>query len=989
MLSNSLRGLFFIFCLSYLSDSNAQDSEQNANSLDALASEFSNMNENLVAGRFAEGDELVISATLTNIQLGTIIGVAKNESVMFDFEDYIKVLDFSISYDPINTSYIGWFISEDKSFNLNIFAGQTDSGNNLSLKLSESEVLISENEYEFIDDRLYIAEEVLSSIFELNHNFNFQRLAVRIVPKGSFPLLDKLKRENARVYGSGSRTPVMTNLPRYYEVLSPQIIDIQTFSTYRESTDKIQTSASIQGARDIALLHTQLSLTANSESGLNTGRLNFSRESLDGQILGDTGITRFEFGDVRNVRQAQGTSLSEAIGVKIGNTNLNRNYDNERINIDGDVPDSWDVELYRNGVLVSQQLNVQSGRYEFLDTPLLYGRNDFEIILYGPQGQIRTRTINRFVDESINSEKNMTYEASITKAGRSLLGLNESNTQTDLGYNLSSRASIFSGNGSSLNVGLQSQFGGDIDNSSMTLGASKSFFNRGVIDANLSYNNSNQIGFSSGLRFSALGQAISAGYGENDLNAESIDRRRSYRLTFDGNISPFDSLRLPMSNEFQWLESSSGNEFQYSNSLGLRFGRFSLFNNIDYTEVRNANGNTFNELNGGLNVQANFGTVFGRLGVSYSPDALKTITSLRGSLNFNFGNNYRFGIDSAKDMISGNTFSSLIFGYSLPNIRFSGRLGHSSSTGFDLGLNASFSLSGHDAKYPHIEQSALSSSSSGHLAVRVFFDKNLDGIFDEEEDTVLPNVEVQAVQFFRKEKTNFEGVALLQRLPSQRTSDIILNRDSLPESFLVPFIEGVSITARAGLVDFLDYPVVISSEIEGLLEADTETGLAPLVRMRINLLNTKGEVVAQTLSEFDGYYIFAGVLPGKYTLQIEEEDYELFDLKAIEPIEILSPDIPDILTQDIKFEKREYYKGYISGHGRFNNKALALLYADKLKTKLPNTSFYVEKHNESGGFYVFSSFHPQKQTIEDECSYFESNQVSCIATIFKFKKNNR
>src|SRR3546814_5293754 len=55
----------------------------------------------------------------------------------------------------------------------------------------------------------------------------------------------------------------------------------------------------------------------------------------------------------------------------------------------GDLPAGWDAELYRNGQLLAFTSPNGDVRYELIDVPLQYGANRFEIILYGPQGQVR------------------------------------------------------------------------------------------------------------------------------------------------------------------------------------------------------------------------------------------------------------------------------------------------------------------------------------------------------------------------------------------------------------------------------------------------------------------------------------------------------------------------------------------------------------------------------------------------------------------------
>jgi hypothetical protein len=55
------------------------------------------------------------------------------------------------------------------------------------------------------------------------------------------------------------------------------------------------------------------------------------------------------------------------------------------------LPLGWDAELYRNGQLLGYVSESLDGRYEF-EVPLVYGNNDLEVVLYGPQGQIRHET---------------------------------------------------------------------------------------------------------------------------------------------------------------------------------------------------------------------------------------------------------------------------------------------------------------------------------------------------------------------------------------------------------------------------------------------------------------------------------------------------------------------------------------------------------------------------------------------------------------------
>ena len=77
-----------------------------------------------------------------------------------------------------------------------------------------------------------------------------------------------------------------------------------------------------------------------------------------------------------------------------------------------------------------EQTSVQTGRYEFNDIDLLFGENDFEMILYGPQGQVENEYKAVFVDKNVLSSSESSYSVSVSQLGKSLLGI-DNFTQPD------------------------------------------------------------------------------------------------------------------------------------------------------------------------------------------------------------------------------------------------------------------------------------------------------------------------------------------------------------------------------------------------------------------------------------------------------------------------------------------------------------------------------------------------------------------------------
>jgi hypothetical protein len=58
-----------------------------------------------------------------------------------------------------------------------------------------------------------------------------------------------------------------------------------------------------------------------------------------------------------------------------------------RIDLRGDLPPGYDVEIYVNDVLKGSTNQAVNGRFEFLDVPLSPGLNVLRAVTYGPRGE--------------------------------------------------------------------------------------------------------------------------------------------------------------------------------------------------------------------------------------------------------------------------------------------------------------------------------------------------------------------------------------------------------------------------------------------------------------------------------------------------------------------------------------------------------------------------------------------------------------------------
>jgi cell division septation protein DedD len=71
----------------------------------------------------------------------------------------------------------------------------------------------------------------------------------------------------------------------------------------------------------------------------------------------------------------------------------------------------------------------------------------------------------------------------------------------------------------------------------------------------------------------------------------------------------------------------------------------------------------------------------------------------------------------------------------------------------------------------------------------------------------------------------------------------------------------------------VEIPVIATSEIEGVVRLAKEDGdKAPLPNTRIQQVDENGDVADETRSEYDGFYLFMKVPPGKYSVRLHPDD---------------------------------------------------------------------------------------------------------------------
>ncbi len=944
--------------------------------------ELANLSEDeKVQARFAEGEELIMTIRIDTFVFGEVFAIKKGDSVHVEFEGLLTALDFPIYYDEPLARYNGWYIKTDNTFTL---SHSRSEGSPVIYGPESAEQLLSLKDFTIVDNSLFISLARLNDWFGLGATADFQDLMLYLTPKQALPFQQRLDRKQQRISKGNNSEIKYTRLSRGFGLLSPQAIDLQLNSLYSNDRQELNSSYSLLGSRDIALFNAQFFLNGNNNKWLNNGRLQLSKSDEQSTLFGIDNLSTLKIGDITPVRQTNGATLAQSRGVLIDNLVRSNDINLDATSVSGEIQSGWDVELYRNGVLLGQQFEVQTGRFEFNDIPLYAGLNLLRVVLYGPQGQVVERIEQRILDRDAVSSARLKYQISLSQNNKSLFGLEESNSinNQDYGYNLSANAQYHIFGDTALNAGFSSQFGGDSDLNLATISTNTAVANRLILGTNFQADDQQNYQ----ARISARGAlwkqnlSLAVTYASSQaINETEKSQRVVSELDMSGQFALNDSVSLSYQNDLTLSSFEAGDRYEFRNSLGIASQFIDVFNNITY--IRPVTGDELRF--GTLSFQKPIGPVLTRLNAAYSYEENVDFNDIRFDVSwFPFENisskfTYNRNIQNKTDAYGLQTT------WKHSAFSLTGVLKHSDALGFSAGVNAQLSLGGAPIQYNSVFNSINPVVSKSSLLVRVFIDKNVNGYYEPGEP-LLPDVKVLSLQSRRHALTNADGIAALTNLPDGRLTDITLDFSTVDDPFLVPLVEGVAIKARAGYVDNLDFPLAIGNEIEGIVYTINDKDVQiPISRSSIELLDSNGVVKYQAETEFDGYYLLAGVTAGNYVLRMNASYLDKMRLKAPPPVSIRISNETGLLSgTDFYLEPKEFAQGYVPTIASFSSEKMANLFWSKVKGQtllsvFKKTAFTLERNQKTLiGLGLFESADIAQQVCEsiqrkyDDCSVF-------------------
>ncbi|WCN07449.1 hypothetical protein [Marinomonas mediterranea] len=915
------------------------------------------------------GEELIFELQLGKYLLGDVIAIKSPAGAMMSLSDVSNVLDFPITVnddvlfntddaETENTLQVlatGWVRTPDNHFEL------TQRENEFTVKIGETLRTIPHEEVQINDD-IYIESTQLARLFSIEFNINYQKLNATISSKIPIPLEERLARQ-ARLEGLNSyqnRSIFPLQAFEYSSVTQP-LLDLRLGASAAHNQDS-KYSLSMQGANDLAYFSTNYFLAIDQNKEITTSRFNASRQDKSASLLGPLSATEIQVGDLSTTDISPLESTQSGVGIRVNNSPLYHSQSDNTINLEGDIQPNWDIEVYRNKLLVASQLSSSDGHYTFSNVPLEFGDNQIELIFYGPQGQIKREEKFYYVSAAGQGAGSLNYDITIAEENQRLFEHYSSQNSGESALAINALVKLSVTDWWNIQAGTKhyqettEQANQNAYNSTFALFGKALLTLDYLEDDNGAYKQKTQL--SSKIANQAVNLIHST---EKTLTDESVESKTT---TQEASISgAFSNLNLSYSQRISRIKSNASEDYVLQNRIGTRLFNVPITNQISWGFGDN------DYATGSLQARDFYDIYTIKGGIDYNIDPSMRVNTVNAAISRAFGEDIQAQIAYKRNISTKNNESSLDVKWKPNEFSISSNLSYSDLTKWSARLIAQFSFGVAD-------KAAFTTSKSltraGSVAARVFHDQNHNGIYDLNEP-LLKGVTVESKQSVRKAKTNEQGIAVLAALPVFQKTDIDVDTTTLPNPYMIRSGAGVSVSPRKGTLQSVDLPIVIAREVEGFVKEYRKDGSeGMLAYVPLEVVNKQGVVIKTAISEFDGYYAIAELPPQAFTVRvaqafIDTNQYLLTKGSSVEVSQEMGTEF--IEGVDLVLRKAYQRNGYSAHLGQFNSVLSLRSYWTLLRNAHPQLADYSYFYlNNNGVFDLYVGFSKTKQNAEAACS---------------------
>jgi hypothetical protein len=796
-------------------------------------------------------DQQLLSDGLTAFQYGS--------EVYLPLGDLARLLTIAITTQPLEGRASGFILDEQRSFSLNVLERQVA----LAGRVEE----LDRSRFKLQQDDIYVSSRLLARWLPVDLDVDMSSLLLRVHAREQLPLQARLARGNRGQPGLGAE-PLDPGYPRQrtpYALAGVPFID-QTVGLDLRSGQRAEPNYTAYITGDLLGLQAALYANAGRRSAGQDLRLTLGRNDPDGGLLGPLHARSALVGSV-TVPGVAGVSFGSATGngAAIGNRPLNQPSRFDRHTLQGDLPPGWDVELYFNNALVGFQAARPDGKYVFEDLPLVFGANEFRLVFHGPLGQVRVERQSFLLEQSMVAPGTVYYNVA---EHRDQYGKLRSTAQVDLGLPGgltasagSTRLPLSGAKQRYTNVGLRQYLHALIVGVDAVRAGDGGTLAHAELKTRVG-------GLSIGVGHSALRDFASEIY----LPSSDPIRARD-ELRVDGVVPTGSALVLPVSLALQRDRlASDARNTQLEGRVAAYSNGTAISNSVRWQALRNER-----YADGLLQLSRRMAGIGVTGQLQYAIKPVRTLNNLTLTADKYFNEGYMLNL-------------GVLRAFQNPHYDFTAALNKSLGS-FGLGLTAHYSTQheygagiqlfmamGQEPRSGAWHTDAQPLAPTGAASIRVFLDKNLNGAMDQADEPIR-NAGFTVNGGSQLARTDAAGIAYLSRLPADQHVDIALDNTTLEDPQWMARQPGVRVVPRPGKVTQVEFPVIVTGEIDGTTSLlGPEGKRRPAGDLQLELVDSQRKIVAQAKSGSDGYFVLGNVAPGDYLLRIAPDQLKRLHL---------------------------------------------------------------------------------------------------------------
>ena len=827
-----------------------------------------------------DDDFLFLQLVVENFKLTyDVRGYQTDQGVCLDLADVIQSLDLPIRIDKESRRATGWLFAEDQTFTL-------DRDSDTVQNVNTGRAPVATDIYD-TPEGWCVDTDALSRWFGIDFRPDLYNAIVRLESDRELPFIQAIERRS-RAARLRTRS-AQFDLSQYpsaemeYRPWRTPSVDIVAEAGVRSGPGA---GNGTQGRVEFLVAGEALGASYSARVATNnnlspqTIRLRAFRNDPEGGLLGPLDATQVAVGDVETFPGRIASQTAIGRGAFVSNRPLGQAARFSTTTLRGVLPAGWDAELYRNGQLLAFQDDRGDGRYEFIDVELFFGRNELEVVLYGPQGQVRREKTSVPVGFNQIEPGETYYWAGAVQDNRDLIDLGTTAVADPQEWRWGVGVERGLDQRTSAALGVYSLFQNNARRRYLEGAVSRSF---GGLQLELT--GAHEFGAGAATEARALGRVGRFNFGANALVtygnfvSEFADDNVDYRggFNFDTSLA-LGRHSIPIQADFRHSKLKDGSEVnELLTTASITAGRVALSTQFSHQErSAGADGRSRNDTSIRLLANARFrdfrvrgNATFQIAGENqgFESATVRIDTDIDEDSEIQAQLDYTASIDEFR-LRTGYTHRFDEF--SLRGDAFVTSRGAVGAT-----VQLAFSL-GPDPVSGGVRVTNTKLARSGQAAVTVFRDDNGNNRRDPDEE-LLSDVYVEAGLRSTDAVTAENGRTIVDDLRPHRPVLVGIDESSLDDPFLAPSAKGIVITPRPGVVAEIELAISPTGEVEGSIVSPSGVEQPGV---RLELIDQRGAVAAEAISEFDGFFLFQRVPYGEYSLRIAEDAAERLEVAA-------------------------------------------------------------------------------------------------------------